>query len=144
MASPITVRPTPTPNCTYEEMTAKKFSQAKKIALDCVDLSRKGSIDDVIFDLVSFINSLDQFFTTSSCSGRTIVVVSLLVCFMIIESSDVSVTLTMYTSFICCFRLQNNITLEQIFCQFRAFLVLLPAWSTFVMDQTCIMSYAHL
>ena len=37
------------------------------------DLSRKGSVDQPIIGLVDHINSLDQYYTTSSCSGRIIV-----------------------------------------------------------------------
>lgn len=36
------------------------------------DKSRKGSVDDRIKDLVCLINSTDDFFTTSTCSGRII------------------------------------------------------------------------
>lgn len=38
--------------------------------LSQVDLSKKGSIDDQIMDLVQYINAKDNYFTTSSCSGR--------------------------------------------------------------------------
>lgn len=34
------------------------------------DLSRKGSVDQPIVELVDYINSLDNYYTTSSCSGR--------------------------------------------------------------------------
>ena len=37
------------------------------------DLSRKGSIDRPIADLVEYINSQDNYYTTSSCSGRILV-----------------------------------------------------------------------
>ena len=37
------------------------------------DLSRKGSVDQPIIGLVDHINALDQYYTTSSCSGRIIV-----------------------------------------------------------------------
>ncbi len=49
------------------------FLQQKRRALASEDLSRKGCVDAPIVDLVDFINSSDRFFTTSSCSGRTIV-----------------------------------------------------------------------
>lgn len=35
-----------------------------------VDLSKKGSIDDRIMELIQYINAKENFFTTSSCSGR--------------------------------------------------------------------------
>lgn len=49
------------------------FFKEKTEVLQKHDLSRKGSIDSPIHDLVNFINSLNSYFTTSSCSGRTIV-----------------------------------------------------------------------
>jgi tRNA wybutosine-synthesizing protein 3 len=38
------------------------------------DESRKGSIDEPIVDLIDFINNNDNYYTTSSCSGRLIVI----------------------------------------------------------------------
>lgn len=55
-------------------MQRKQFMQQKEQCLSGVDLSRKGSVDAPILDLVNFINAQPDFFTTSSCSGRTIVV----------------------------------------------------------------------
>ncbi|KFM61025.1 tRNA wybutosine-synthesizing protein 3-like protein, partial [Stegodyphus mimosarum] len=49
------------------------FSTRKELLLKKVDLSKKGSIDSRITELVNFINSLDNYVTTSSCSGRAIV-----------------------------------------------------------------------
>lgn len=46
------------------------FEKEKKEFLAKKDKSRKGSIDPKIKKLVVKINSLDGFFTTSSCSGR--------------------------------------------------------------------------
>jgi len=46
------------------------FQQQKSTSLSKVDRSRKGSIDEPIVDLVHLINQHDQYFTTSSCSGR--------------------------------------------------------------------------
>ncbi|MBT7902989.1 hypothetical protein HN587_03925 [Candidatus Woesearchaeota archaeon] len=37
-----------------------------------LDKSRKGSVDDRVKELVEYINSLDDYYTTSSCSGRII------------------------------------------------------------------------
>lgn len=50
--------------------TELAFANQKKSAFSGQDLSRKGSVDEPIQDLVAFINSLPQYFTTSSCSGR--------------------------------------------------------------------------
>ncbi|KAM3866411.1 tRNA wybutosine-synthesizing protein 3 homolog [Diretmus argenteus] len=46
------------------------FSRWKKRSLDKSDLSRKGSVDEDIAHIVSFLNDSDSYFTTSSCSGR--------------------------------------------------------------------------
>ena len=42
----------------------------KQIQLGVTDKSPKGFIDDPIYDLITYINSLDGIYTTSSCSGR--------------------------------------------------------------------------
>ena len=54
---------------------SKHFDQWKKDALsnDKEDLSRKHSIDDYIVYLINRINSHNDYYTSSSCSGRTIV-----------------------------------------------------------------------
>lgn len=49
------------------------FSSEKARVLSKVDLSRKESVDEPIAELVSYVNSLDDFYTTSSCSGRLVV-----------------------------------------------------------------------
>jgi len=46
------------------------FIKEKKEFLAKKDKSKKGSIDNKIKKLVNKINSLDDFYTTSSCSGR--------------------------------------------------------------------------
>jgi len=46
------------------------FRKQKLSCLSKVDLSKKGSIDEAVTGLVIFINQCDQYFTTSSCSGR--------------------------------------------------------------------------
>lgn len=53
----------------------KVFYERKKAVESGIpaDLSRKGNIDDTIVNLVDFINSLEDYATTSSCSGRIIV-----------------------------------------------------------------------
>ncbi|XP_052816279.1 tRNA wybutosine-synthesizing protein 3 homolog [Mya arenaria] len=53
---------------------ASTFDKQKASCLAGVDLSRKGSIDAPITDIVALINANDDFFTTSSCSGRIIIV----------------------------------------------------------------------
>jgi len=50
------------------------FESLKEVALHNlaigVDNSFKGSVDKPIVELVSFLNSLTNYYTTSSCSGR--------------------------------------------------------------------------
>lgn len=46
------------------------FPNKKEIVLRKEDLSRKGTIDEKIVELVNFINAQDCYVTTSSCSGR--------------------------------------------------------------------------
>jgi len=46
------------------------FRRQKLSSLSKIDLSKKGSIDEAVAGLVVFINNCDQYFTTSSCSGR--------------------------------------------------------------------------
>ena len=46
------------------------FAHWKLQTLKKADLSKKGSIDVFIEDLVNFINSQEEYCTTSSCSGR--------------------------------------------------------------------------
>lgn len=48
------------------------FDQQKSTSLSKVDLSKKGSVDEPIQDLVNAINQSSDFFTTSSCSGRAL------------------------------------------------------------------------
>lgn len=52
----------------------KEFSRWKKQCLKKLDLSKKGSVDEDISHVVSLINSRERFFTTSSCSGRIILI----------------------------------------------------------------------
>lgn len=52
------------------------FKNVKKQVLESADLSKKGSVDEFIVDLVSYINSQDDYVTTSSCSGRAILYTS--------------------------------------------------------------------
>lgn len=52
------------------------FKNAKKQILQANDLSKKGSIDEGVRELVNFINEQDDYVTTSSCSGRAILFTS--------------------------------------------------------------------
>nr|XP_019960819.1 PREDICTED: tRNA wybutosine-synthesizing protein 3 homolog [Paralichthys olivaceus] len=52
----------------------KTFSQWKKQCVNKLDQSKKGSVDQDITHVVSLLNSREEFFTTSSCSGRTILI----------------------------------------------------------------------
>lgn len=54
--------------------TYQNFDREKREFLKKTDLSKKGSIDSLIVDLISLINSSDNYYTTSSCSGRAIIV----------------------------------------------------------------------
>jgi len=49
------------------------FEVKKQHFLSKPDKSRKGSIDEKIKALVSYINTLPDYYTTSSCSGRILV-----------------------------------------------------------------------
>ncbi|XP_066507923.1 tRNA wybutosine-synthesizing protein 3 homolog [Hoplias malabaricus] len=50
------------------------FKQWKKQCLNKLDLSKKGSIDADISNIVSYLNNHEHYFTTSSCSGRIILI----------------------------------------------------------------------
>ncbi|XP_022084346.1 tRNA wybutosine-synthesizing protein 3 homolog isoform X2 [Acanthaster planci] len=50
------------------------FSRAKKTHLENQDLSKKGSLDEEIVGLINYINDTEYLCTTSSCSGRVIIV----------------------------------------------------------------------
>jgi len=52
--------------------TLSSPTQLLAISSEQVDKSRKGSVDEKILPLVNLINSTDDFFTTSTCSGRII------------------------------------------------------------------------
>ncbi|XP_043855272.1 tRNA wybutosine-synthesizing protein 3 homolog [Dromiciops gliroides] len=47
-----------------------EFQKWKTQSLNKADLSRKGSVDDDVVELVRLLNGREQFFTTSSCAGR--------------------------------------------------------------------------
>jgi len=48
------------------------FQKRKEVCLKKNDFSRKGSIDASIWNLVKFLNDCEPYFTTSSCSGRLV------------------------------------------------------------------------
>ena len=50
------------------------FDNNKKTFLAKIDRSRKGSIDQEIISLVKLINSKKNYYTTSSCSGRIVLI----------------------------------------------------------------------
>ncbi|CAG5111439.1 Oidioi.mRNA.OKI2018_I69.chr2.g5749.t1.cds [Oikopleura dioica] len=54
------------------EVKEKEFLQRKKTVLGKADLSR--SIDEAMIPLVEYLNSKDETFTTSCCSGRVSIV----------------------------------------------------------------------
>mgnify|MGYP002715747095 CR=1 FL=1 len=59
------------------------FKNVKKQILQASDLSKKGSVDESIKDLVDFINEQDDYVTTSSCSGRAILFTSVSINFIL-------------------------------------------------------------
>lgn len=48
------------------------FQNRKKTYLTKLDKSKKGKTDEKIIPLIKLINSKDDYFTTSSCSGRIV------------------------------------------------------------------------
>lgn len=70
-------------------MSCAVFEKQKQQSLGGVDLSRKGSIDEAIVELVNFINQQNDYFTTSSCSGRLILFEEVChICYSIREAFD--------------------------------------------------------
>ncbi|XP_069498006.1 tRNA wybutosine-synthesizing protein 3 homolog isoform X1 [Ambystoma mexicanum] len=53
---------------------SEEFMKWKQQCLNKVDFSKKGSVDTDIAHIVQRLNAEDHFFTTSSCSGRIILV----------------------------------------------------------------------
>ncbi|XP_054288122.1 tRNA wybutosine-synthesizing protein 3 homolog [Macrosteles quadrilineatus] len=49
------------------------FVRKKESVASSTDNSRKGNIDEPIVELIDFINGLEDYVTTSSCSGRIII-----------------------------------------------------------------------
>lgn len=47
-----------------------EFRRWKAQSLSRADLSRKGSVDEDAAEVVELLNSREEFFTTSSCAGR--------------------------------------------------------------------------
>lgn len=54
----------------YKYTNEKLFKQTKDNILSRADLSKKGSVDIEIKEIVDLINSCPDYCTTSSCSGR--------------------------------------------------------------------------
>ncbi|KAE8291429.1 tRNA wybutosine-synthesizing protein 3-like protein [Larimichthys crocea] len=52
----------------------KTFRQWKKQSLNKLDHSKKGTVDEDIQHVVSLLNSREEYFTTSSCSGRIVLI----------------------------------------------------------------------
>uniref|UniRef100_H0X542 tRNA wybutosine-synthesizing protein 3 homolog n=2 Tax=Otolemur garnettii TaxID=30611 RepID=H0X542_OTOGA len=50
-----------------------EFRRWKAQCLSKADLSRKGSVDEDVVELVQLLNAQEQFFTTSSCAGRILI-----------------------------------------------------------------------
>ena len=48
------------------------FEKEKQDFLSKKDKSKKGSIDDGIIGLINLINSKSDYYTTSSCAGRIV------------------------------------------------------------------------
>ena len=52
----------------------KRFQQAKKMAMKSLQKAlEEGRIDEKVMPLLALLNGMDDFFTTSSCSGRIVV-----------------------------------------------------------------------
>ncbi|KAI5243731.1 Trna Wybutosine-Synthesizing Protein 3-like [Manis pentadactyla] len=49
-----------------------EFRRWKAQCLSKADLSRKGSVDEDVVEVVQLLNGREQFFTTSSCAGRIV------------------------------------------------------------------------
>lgn len=57
-----------------KELSVKEFSNIKKQILASPDSSKKGNFDSAIVDLINLLNNEREFVTTSSCSGRTVII----------------------------------------------------------------------
>ena len=55
-----------------QEASGSSFMADKARVLSQVDLSRKGSVDEAIAPLLSYVNEQNFFYTTSSCAGRLV------------------------------------------------------------------------
>lgn len=49
------------------------FEREKAEALSKMDKSKKGGVDEPILDILKAINGLEDYYTTSSCSGRIMI-----------------------------------------------------------------------
>ena len=72
----------------YDEIFEKNFDKirSQQAYVEEEDASRKSSIDSRIVELVNAINKSDNYFTTSSCSGRFIAYAQVYFCSMIENS----------------------------------------------------------
>ena len=50
------------------------FEKQKKDVLSKIDKSKKGSVDEGIKAVLDILNSKPAYFTTSSCSGRIVII----------------------------------------------------------------------
>ena len=57
-----------------KELSEKNFLNIKKQILDSPDSSNKGNFDNFILDLINLLNNERDYVTTSSCSGRTVLI----------------------------------------------------------------------
>ncbi|XP_014270281.1 tRNA wybutosine-synthesizing protein 3 homolog isoform X1 [Halyomorpha halys] len=57
-----------------KELTEKEFSNIKKQILESPDSSKKGNFDSAIVDLINILNNERDYVTTSSCSGRIVLI----------------------------------------------------------------------
>lgn len=57
-----------------KELSVKEFANIKKQILESPDSSKKGNFDSAILDLINLLNSEKDYVTTSSCSGRTVII----------------------------------------------------------------------
>ena len=59
-------------------MSQDQFKQSKETHLEKLfrpDKSKKGDVDELVKPLINLINSNDNYFTTSSCSGRIMILI---------------------------------------------------------------------
>lgn len=57
-----------------DQVRLKNFQVLKQQCLSRIDVSKKGSIDEPIRDLVDLFNASSNYYTTSTCSGRILLI----------------------------------------------------------------------